>query len=527
MSSSPVQPWREGDGRFLWGVSTSGFQHEGGYNGHGQPANNWAAWERSGRVEPSGRAAGFWNGFEADFDRTQRLGLNAFRLGIEWARVQPGRAGERSIPSFDRQTLDHYGRILVAARQRGLEPLVTLHHFTHPEWLGADAWLEPRTVALFRRYVRRVVLHVNRCLQEAGLPPLRWFLTVNEPNMLIVNTYQAHSFPGGRGSGFGASLRALQTLLLAHLAAHEEIHDLYRTQPSWPAPWVSFNNYASDLYWMDKVFLDLLSARGRGVERDQIGDWLREQHHEFNSRFDRAGPDLEETPAYWLGMLVKWLHHGIGSARFQSNSLALLLNHLYRHPEARTFDYVAFDYYDPFIGNAFRFPRFDEMFMTGLSVREWMMQSITAKWWDWKVLPQGIRFFTELYAEEHPGLPIVMAENGMAVRQRHNRDRFWREDALTRSDFLRMNIGEVVRLKQEGLPLAGYFHWSLTDNYEWGSYQPRFGLYAVDFDSADLRRQVREEQGTCPAETYAELVRRDRGLGQRGPEGDAEWAAQR
>ena len=155
------------------------------------------------------------------------------------------------------------------------------------------------------------------------------------------------------------------------------------------------------------------------------------------------------------------------------------------------------------------------------------MQSITAKWWDWKVLPQGIRFFTELYAADHPGLPVVVAENGMAVRQRHDRDGFWRGDALTRSDFLRMHVSEVVRLREEGMPLTGYFHWSLTDNYEWGSYQPRFGLYAVDFDSADLRRKVREEQGSCPAETYGELVRRDRDRDQRGPDGAAEWAAQR
>ena len=71
---------------FLWGVATSAYQAEGGYNGPGQPQTNWAAAEARGDVASTGRAADFWNRYEEDFARCRALGLNAFRLGLEWSR---------------------------------------------------------------------------------------------------------------------------------------------------------------------------------------------------------------------------------------------------------------------------------------------------------------------------------------------------------------------------------------------------------------------------------------------------------
>src|SRR5215218_9457173 len=141
---------------FLWGVATSAYQAEGGYNGPGQPRTNWAPAEEKGDVANTGAAADFWRQYREDFERCRSLGLNAFRLGIEWSRVQPhppGRIearrsmtelppGVTSLPSeadrrmaniFDHVALDHYVDILTACRENGLEPVVTLHHFVHPE----------------------------------------------------------------------------------------------------------------------------------------------------------------------------------------------------------------------------------------------------------------------------------------------------------------------------------------------------------------------------------------------------------
>ena len=79
---------------FLWGVATSAYQAEGGYNGAGQPRTNWAAAEERGDVAVCGDAADFWRRCETDFARCREMGLNAFRLGIEWSRVWPRRAHE-------------------------------------------------------------------------------------------------------------------------------------------------------------------------------------------------------------------------------------------------------------------------------------------------------------------------------------------------------------------------------------------------------------------------------------------------
>src|ERR1019366_1885622 len=136
---------------FLFGVATAGFQVEGGYNGPGEPANNWLAWEQVGRVQPSGNAVGFWDRPEEALDRAAALGCNSFRLGVEWARVFPDERG------VDRAALDRYAGIVGGCIDRGLEPLVTLHHFTHPDWLGEDFWLRPDAPDRYCRWVEVVV----------------------------------------------------------------------------------------------------------------------------------------------------------------------------------------------------------------------------------------------------------------------------------------------------------------------------------------------------------------------------------
>ena len=101
---------------FLFGVATSGFQIEGGFNGPGEPANNWVRWERVGRVEPSGIACDFWREPEVALDRAAGLGCNSFRLSVEWARLEP------SEGDFDETALDRYAEILAMCGERGWPP---------------------------------------------------------------------------------------------------------------------------------------------------------------------------------------------------------------------------------------------------------------------------------------------------------------------------------------------------------------------------------------------------------------------
>ncbi len=494
---------------FLWGVATSPYQSEGGYNGPGQPQTNWALAEKGRDVMPIGNAAEFWSRYGEDFQRCRGLGLNAFRLGIEWSRVQPALGSEPGPPpAFDSAALDHYARMIAECRRCGMEPVVTLHHFVHPAWLGADPWLKPETAELFGAYARRAVLHVNnKLVNENGMAPLKYFITINEPNMLVLNTYLGNQFPGKAGHGLRFMTRAYNGLLTAHIRAYNAVHDLYAAQ-NWPAPLITINNYCSDLYWSDKLLLDLLSVAERKIRRAGVKHYIHRKIAEFDAAFRTARIPLHKDFPYYFGSLFKGVSGWLGCRTFKPEEFQPLLDAIYSSPRARLLDYIGLDYYDPFSAHAFRLPVFWDHEFKNKSLRSWIMNTITSKWWDWRVLPRGLHFFCKYYAADFDK-PLLIAENGMAIRRRADNKHSRRPDRMTRSRFLRLHVHEAVKIAREGIPLIGYLHWSLFDNYEWGSFTPRFGLYSIDY-TKNTDRLVEDALGDRPSESYAELIREAR-----------------
>jgi len=489
--------------KFLWGVSCSPYQHEGGYNGEGQPRNNWYDWEAAGKVERSGRSVDFWNRYEEDFDRAEMMGLSGYRLGIEWARLQPDQANEE----FSEEGLTRYVDMIAALRARDLEPLVTLSHFTTPRWLGRDPWLSDQTPELFSRYACRMLELLNRKLTERGIAPPRWFITLNEPNMLAACTYNVGAFPAGGRSWWAAALVALQNQLEGHVRVKRGVHALYRQNPDWGLPMLSFNTFASDLYWMDKMLVDVLEAARQTHGNESIFAFLQERFREFTRAY--RGMDFPHHGIFseMVGELIKQIQHALSRRFLHESTFSRLVPLVREQREEPVVDYISFDYYDPFVGNAVRLPSLADLRLGRVGLREWLTKGLATKWWDWKALPRGLRFFVERYASEYPDLPILIAENGMAERRCSPDEACQRrEDQQSRSYFLRQHVLEVKKLRAEGLPLIGYFHWSLTDNYEWGTYAPRFGLFGVDFQSAELERIPRDNGGDVPWQTYAELI---------------------
>ena len=122
---------------FLWGAATSSHQVEGNNTN-----NDWWAWEQSKKTqEPSGEAAGHYKFFEADFKLAKDLNHKAHRFSIEWSRVEP-KEGE-----FNQEAIAHYRKIILSLRVKNIEPIVTLHHFTNPQWAYAQKGsLNPRIV---------------------------------------------------------------------------------------------------------------------------------------------------------------------------------------------------------------------------------------------------------------------------------------------------------------------------------------------------------------------------------------------
>jgi beta-glucosidase len=157
---------------FLWGVATAAHQVEGNNVG----CDAWLMEQLPGTVyrEPSGDAADFYHRYPDDIAVIAALGLNAFRFGVEWARVEPEN-GQISVSQ-----LDHYSRVVDTCLRHGIEPVVTLHHFTSPQWLirHNGGWRSPDTAARFADYAATVMGRLG--------DRVRWVCTINEANTPVL-----------------------------------------------------------------------------------------------------------------------------------------------------------------------------------------------------------------------------------------------------------------------------------------------------------------------------------------------------
>ncbi len=187
---------------FYWGTSTSAYQIEGGGSN-----TDWWRFERAvgtPAVETCGVACDSWNRYEEDLDIAASLGLNAFRLSVEWARVEPHR-GE-----IDVAVLEHYGRVLDACWARGLAPVVTFHHFTLPLWVADAGGFESPDIV-------NSIAHYARVVAEALGEKIAFACTINEPNIVAQMGYLYGFFPPAVTDW--ARFRAVnETLRLAHRA---------------------------------------------------------------------------------------------------------------------------------------------------------------------------------------------------------------------------------------------------------------------------------------------------------------------
>ena len=194
--------------RFLWGTATAAHQVEGGNH-----ANDWWAWEQvPGHIKNNDRsdpACQHYERYISDFDLLRSLHQNALRLSLEWSRIEPA-PGE-----FSATAIAHYREVLQALGDRGMEPFVTLHHFTNPNWIAnAGGWDAPGTAEYFARFAERVT--------DALGDLARYWITINEPTVIAYQGYVRGEWPPGRRD-LGAAVRVLATLLRGHWLAYERI----------------------------------------------------------------------------------------------------------------------------------------------------------------------------------------------------------------------------------------------------------------------------------------------------------------
>jgi len=168
---------------FTWGTATAAHQVEGG-----NVNNDWWAFEHtpgSGCAESSGDCCDSWNRWEEDADLVAGLGLDNHRFSVEWSRIEPAE-GEIS-----RAALEHYRRQCLGLRERGVDPVVTFHHFTTPQWLTSEGgWESDRTIEHFGRFCTVVADALGDVMACA--------CTVNEPNVVATMGWHAGMFPPGK-----------------------------------------------------------------------------------------------------------------------------------------------------------------------------------------------------------------------------------------------------------------------------------------------------------------------------------------
>ncbi|HEY9720487.1 MAG TPA: family 1 glycosylhydrolase [Oscillatoriaceae cyanobacterium] len=378
---------------FLWGVSTAGYQWEGG-----DRTSQWAAWDAAGKTpERNSQGADGWNRYAEDAQLTHGLGCNAFRTSIEWARIEP----QEGV--IDQAAVQHYHQELDALQAQGLTPVITLMHFAYPAWLDKEGgWENPRTATLFAKYAAFVA-------HEFGAQ-VHIYLTFNEPNVFLMGGWLGGGMPPGKTNPI-AGLAAMHTMVQAHALAYDAIH---RVEPDAK---VSFNMYTAD--WT------LGEAPATTPEA-------------------RAGQQLTSDTAF--------ADQAMGTAFLQGKR---------GHTNSSKLDFACFDYYCKFhLRLPFALPRQDT----------------------WEVDPQGLYKALVRYHNRY-GLPVLVAENGMATWNHQARADHW-----TRSAYIVAHVQQLQRAIAAGVPVLGYFQWSITDNYEWGSFSPCFGLFSVDCRDQNFTR---------------------------------------
>jgi beta-glucosidase len=199
---------------FLWGVSTSAHQFEGG-NLH----NQWHEWEQRGQIRSGhqcAQACDWWSNASGDLDLCRDLGLSAIRIALDWGRLEPIRG------RWNYEAFENYRTLLQLIRARGMRPFVTLHHFTHPAWFEQEgAFLNGNLIPEFVTYAEKAVEQLQDLCCD--------WLTFNEPNVYAMFGYMFGEFPpGGRNRVFDIP-NVLSNIHRAHALAYAGIHKLQST----------------------------------------------------------------------------------------------------------------------------------------------------------------------------------------------------------------------------------------------------------------------------------------------------------
>lgn len=417
---------------FVWGIATSSYQIEGAAHTGGKGLGNWDAFAaRPGAIYEGHRGdlgCDHHGRLEEDLDLIAGLGVNAYRFSVSWPRVMPEARG-----TISHEGLGFYDRLVDGLLTRGITPYLTLFHWDAPqafEVLGG--FRNPDAPKWFADYARVVARHLG--------DRVRHFFTLNEPHAFIEGGLRQ----GRHAPGLTLPLR--EVLLAAHhaLVAHGASVQVLRAEVR--DAWVA----------MAPVLISGIPAS------DSPEDVEAARRYTFATQ----GDGLRAT-AFWCDPAL-----GLG---YPDDFLSLCGDKM--PPLAdRDLDLIA-QPLDAFGCNLYDAPLV-RAGADGLPEVVPYPPGFPRTAFDWPVTPEahefGVRFAYERY-----GLPVLISENGLSARDWMHTD--GRVPDPERVDFLLRHLAALERAARSGVPVLGYFHWSLLDNFEWNhGYRERFGMIFVD-----------------------------------------------
>jgi beta-glucosidase len=472
--------------RFLFGVANAPYLCEGGYNIADGPKNSFGYFEADGLVPASGETTRFWSNFEEHIALAAKLGLNAFRLGIEWARVQPSIALQPGPPPvWDLAALDHYATILSTVYRYGLEPVLTLHHFTYPAWLGRDFWLDEKSADVAVAYELKVLEELNRRLARHGHGPVRNIITFNELNLtppkVLTGTLRHASNVDARLGEFAA---VYDNILSAHVRVYDGIKRLYADK-GWGKSLVGFGSATQAPYELDKLMLDVVRVRSEGVERSGVGAHLTRRRARWTMRLtELAARHLTDPQFAAFERELVQVRDAVDGAGFTKT-----LDAIYASDSDAKLDYISANIYEPF--------------RTGRAAGK---PENAPRWWEFAMSGDIYRTLIHAYNDGNSELPVFMGENSIAYAQPVGGEAAPRPDGWSRERYLKTYLMEIVRCIAEGVPIRGFLYWSLVDDFEWDAgFTPRLGLFNYDYDHHRIADT--DGLGEPAGEIFAALIR--------------------
>ena len=409
---------------FFVGAATAAHQVEGN-NIH---SDYWAQEQlpHTSFTEPSGIACDHYNKYEEDIKLLADAGLNAYRFSIEWARIEPEEG------KFDPAEIEHYRKVIACCKAHGVEPVVTLLHFTSPKWLIAKGgWEAESTVEYFKRYVSYV-------MEQLG-SELHIVCTINEANMGI----QVAAISARYRAQMMAKMQRMQQ------GGAEEKKDLEGTAQVG----MNFNDMMANMQKQKEENVEIFGTDTLQTfvsARTPEGDMLVIRAHQAaRAAMKAVKPELQ------IGLTLSL--HDIQAQEGGEETAAKEWVDEFTH-------YVPYIKEDDFFG----LQNYSRSLIGPNGILP-VPEGAEITQMDYEYYPEGLEHVIRRVYEEMP-MPIMVTENGIATA-----------DDTRRVAYIQTAMKGVENCIQDGIPVKGYMYWSMMDNFEWQKgFGMTFGLISVD-----------------------------------------------